>query len=507
MTDKQTNEVGDRALKSSAFLLGGVFYSRIINMLMTIVLARLLVPADFGLVALGTTLLLMVNAITDLSLGSAMIHQKELTKKDFDTAFTLNLMRNFMVALVMIVAGFILANAYNDDRLIWICGGLALRPLIAGFGSPLYVLYAKELRFGTVAFQEGLNYTAQFIISTAVAYYTASYWSIVAGAVSASLVGTIITYIAAPYVPRLSLASYRSILGFSVWLTLNQILTIVGNRFEAFLAGGWLGLAVFGAYSVASNMAGVINQSAVQPIQRVLFPGFAKIADDRKRLRQAFQRGQAALFAFGFAVGIGTAVIAEPFIYLSLGPKWPVAVIVMQTISPVLGAQIVFGPTYGLANALGATRMLFQRSLILVFIRVPIILFGLYFYGLTGLLVARFITAGLVESTANFFVIRSLIGLGPWEQLSVTWRSWISGAAMAAACIAVRYELGPVTSNYEAGLMLAIQIPLGAIVYCGVHVALWFATGRSQVGIEPEILRILAKLSSWVKWKLGKFAE
>ncbi|MGO7041048.1 lipopolysaccharide biosynthesis protein [Rhizobium acaciae] len=506
MANSQKNSIGDKAAKASFFLLAGVFYSRIINMLTTILLARLLVPADFGLVALATTLLLMVNAMTELSLGSAMIHHKELTQNDFDTAFTLNLMRNLLISAVMVVAGFVMAEIYNDPRLTAICAGLALRPFVAGFGSPRYVLYAKELQFGTIALQEGLNYTAQLIISVLVAYYTRSYWAIVAGAVLASVVGTIMTYIVAPYIPRLSFASSRKILGFSVWLTLNQILTIVGNRFEGFIAGGSLGLSVFGAYSVGNNMAGVINQSAIQPIQRVLFPGFSKIQDDRDRLRQAFQKGQATLFAFGFAVGIGTALVAEPFIYLALGPNWSVAVIVMQTISPVLGAQIVFGPTNALANALGATRMLFNRSLILVLARIPIVLVGLLYYGMPGLLIARFVMGGIITSIVNFYVIRSLIGFGPWEQFAVTWRSWISGFAMAAACLAVRYALGPVTSSYDAVVMLAIQVPLGAFVYCSVHVSLWLAWGRSPIGIEPEIVKMSAKALGWLRHRRGKIA-
>ena len=404
--------IGHRAVKASIFLIGGVFYNRIANTLMTVLLARLLVPADFGIVALATTLLLMLNQVTDLSLGSAMIHHKEVDRDDFDTAFTLNLLRNLLVSITMVVAGYVMSEAYHDDRLVGICAGLALRPFLTGLGNPRYVLYAKELQFGTVAFQESMNYTAQLIISVAVAYYTRSYWAIVAGAVSASAVGTFLTYMVAPYMPRFSLASWRKIFGFSIWLTLNQIIMVVGNRFEAFLAGGWLGLTVLGAYTVGNNLAGIITQSAILPIQRVLLPSFAKMTDDKERLKSAFQKSQSALFALGWGVGLGSALVAEPLIYLMLGPNWPITVLILQTIAPVLGVQIVFGPANALATALGATRMMFTRAFILVLIRVPFVLVGLYFYGLPGLLVARVVVGGLLTSVANFYIIRSLIGIG-----------------------------------------------------------------------------------------------
>lgn len=479
--------------------MAGVFYSRIVNLLMTIFLARLLVPADFGLVALGTTLLLMLNSVTDISVASALIHHKSLVEKDFDTAFTLSTARGVLVALILVGSGFIMAEAYGDDRILGICAGLSLRPFLSGIGSPRYVLYSKELQFGTVAIQEGLNYTGQFLISVTIAYMTQSYWAIVAGAVFGTVIGTSISYLVAPYRPRLSLASWRKLLGFSVWLTLNQFLTIVGNRFENFLAGGWLGLAVFGAMNVGNNMAGVITQSAIAPIQRVLFPSFAKISHDAARLKAAFQKSQASLFALAFPVGVGTALVAEPFVYLALGPKWPVAVVVIQTIAPVLGAQIVFGPTNALCNAVGATRMLFNRGLVLVLFRVPLVLFGLFFFGLPGLLVARALSGGIVASIANFFLVRKLIDLSIWEQVAVTWRSWFSGAAMTVLCLAVRFYLGPVTNYYDAATMLAIQIPLGAISYFGLHAIFWTTSGRSPIGIEEEILKFLIKIKSPIR--------
>ncbi|MBB3351023.1 PST family polysaccharide transporter [Rhizobium sp. BK049] len=493
--------IGDKTLIASSLLLAGVFYSRFINLLMTILLARLLVPADFGLVALGTTLLLMLNSITDISVASALIHHKDLADKDFDTAFTLSTLRGILVSIILIVSGFIMAHAYNDERLIGICAGLSLRPFLTGIGSPRYVLYSKELQFGTVAVQEGLNYTTQLVVSVAIAYYTKSYWAIVAGATFATVMGTIVTYWVAPYWPRLSVASWRKLLGFSVWLTLNQFLTIVGNRFENFLAGGWLGLTAFGAMNVGNNMAGVITQSAIAPIQRVLFPSFAKISGDADRLKTAFQKSQASLFALGFAVGVGTALVAEPFVYLTLGPNWPIAVIVIQTIAPVLGAQIVFGPANALCNAIGATRMLFNRGLVLVLFRVPVVLAGLYFYGLPGLLYARVFSGGIVASMANFYLVRKLIDLSVFEQIFVTWRSWVSGLAMTIVCLIIRHVLGPISSNHDALVMIVLQSVFGAAAYCGIHAVLWLTTGKTTIGIEGEAVKFLTKAISALRRK------
>lgn len=506
MSSALTTSLSARAAQASAYLLGGVFYSRIANMLMTVVLARLLVPEDFGLVALGTTLLLMVTQISDLSLGSAMIYHRQLDRDDFDTAFTLNFIRSLLLTTIMISAGHVLAASYDDPRLIGICAGLSLRPLLAGLGSSKYVMFAKNIRFGNIAAQESATYTAQLLVSVTVAFFAQSYWAIVAGNVAASLVGLIWSYIAAPYMPRYSLAAWRKMMSYSVWLTLSQVVIVVGNRFEGFLVGGWLGIAVLGAYSVGNNLASMVTQSAIQPIQRVLFPSFARISDDTARLRLAFQRSQSALFAFGLAVGIGTALVAEPAIYLLLGPGWDVAVLVLQAISPMLGLQIVFGPVNALANSMGKTRLMFTRGLFLVAIRVPAVLIGLFYFGLPGVLFARVVFGGIITSIVNLYIVDQLIGASPLDQLRVTWRSWISGAAMAVVCLLIRYQLGPVGNYADSALMLALQVALGALTYCGVHALLWLTTGRTSVGIEAEAVKMAIRMHAAVQRRLGRVA-
>lgn len=492
--------IGAKTLQASFWLMTGVFYGRLANLAMTIILARILVPADFGLVALGTTLLIILTSVTDLSLANALIHHQDNKEADFHTAFTLSAIRGFLLAIVMVISGFVMAHLYNDPRLIGVCTGLAVRPLFSGLGSPYYVTFAKELDFGTVAKNEALNYTAQLVVAVGVAWFTESYWAIVAGAVAASTTGIVATYIRAPYIPHFTLSSWRKLTNFSVWVTLNQFVTIIGNRFDNFLAGGLLGISSFGAYNVGNNIAAMITQSAFQPLERVLFPSFAKLTGDKARLNEAFQKSQASLFAIGFPMGVGLALVAEPFVYLTLGPKWSIAVTVIHFIAPVLGMQIVFGPSNALAYALGATRTLFNRGIVLLIFRVPIVLTGLYFFGLVGLLVARVISGGIVVSIVNFYIVRSLTGLSPWRQLLVTWRSWVSGAAMVLALLTLRDFSAPIATNLGAGKMLVETVLLGGGVYCCVHALLWVMSGRSQVGIESE----LVKMASGV---LGRFKK
>jgi len=485
--------VGAKTMLASAWLVGGFLFRRLAQLIVTVVLARLLVPADFGLVAISTTLLLSLMSVTELSLFNALIHEKDPTREDYDTAFTFSALRGVLLAAVMAVGGLVMARVYDDDRLFLVTTLLGCKPLLSGLTSPYYINLAKNLSFGKVTFWESMSAVAQVVSSTAVAYFTGSYWAIVAGVLFSSIVGLIASYWCAPYRPRFSIASWRNLMSFSVWMTLSQVASTVGNRFDNFLGAGILGTALFGAYNVGGNMATLVTQSAIQPLERVLFPSFASMVDDRPRLQRAFQRTQACLLAVGLPLGVGLAVVANPFVYLLLGPKWMIAALVIQFIAPVLALQIVFGPQSALAFSKGETRMLFNRSVAQIAFRIPIVFIGLYYFGFMGLLVSRFISGGIMVTIVNMYMVRKLIGITVRDQLLVCWRSLIASGVMAVVVMLASKAFPPIHNSLQAAEMLAVLVPLGAAVYCGVQGVLWLLAGKPELGIETEIVKIAEK--------------
>jgi len=492
--------IGSKAVKASVWVMGGVVFTRLANLLMTVILARILLPQDFGLVALGTTVLLMLQAVTDLALGNALIHKHDANRADYDTAFTLGVLRGLLLMAIMIGAGAVMVKIYSDPRLFAIMAAISLRPLMAGLMSPYYITLAKHLKFSVVIAIESLAAVLQLVAAVGVAWTTHSYWGIVAGVIAAGLVPLVASYIYAPYVPRFSLASTKLILGFSVWVTLNQFITVIGNRFDNLVIAGVLGTATFGAYNVGNNVATMLTQQAIQPLERVFFPSFVHIVHDKARLRAAFQRSQSSLFAVGLPLGVGAALVAEPLVSLALGPRWHLAAVVIQLIAPVLGVQVVFGAVNAVAYALGATKDLFRRSLWQTAIRVPIVLAGLYVWGLTGLLIARIISGGVLTSVLNLMLVHKLTGLTVLEQLKVTWRSIVSMVVMVIAALAVRSLFPSVEHHTDALYATVAIIGVGGFAYVATHAVVWFMAGRPGNSIEAEFARLLSKTT-------GRFAR
>jgi O-antigen/teichoic acid export membrane protein len=458
----------------------------------TLVLARLLTPADFGLVALATVLLTVLSSVTNLSLASALIHLEDPGKEHFHTAWTLNFGRSILVAIVFAGLSYPAAAIYAEPRLIPIMLVLAGTIVMGGLGNPRIVLFSKSLIF----WQEFVLATSakllSFIAAAVVAILYHSYWALVVGSVAAQLTSIAVSYICIPYRPKICWTKARELWFFSIWLTLGQILNTLHFRLDYLLIGGFLGRPALGYYTVGNDLSTMPTREATAPLMQTLFPGFAILTSDRPRLREAFKSAQSLVFCIAIPFGFGFALVADPLVRLVMGEKWLPATIVIQVLACVFALQTLTTPVQPLALALGETRRLFQRDLFVFLVRVPLVLAGMLLAGLSGIIYAR-IVSGTIGILANLQLGHRLIGVPMRSQLIANQRSLLSLAAMVAAVLGVRSQLSRTDDPVHLVLTIAALIATGAAIYVGVHAALWLAAGR-PLGPERQILAILALL-------------
>lgn len=481
---------GSRVAHGMGWLLSASFVSKALGAASMLVLTRILAPEDFGLVALATTLLGILTVVTELQLTNALIGMRQVAAVHLDTVFTLSAARGLVVALALFVGGHALAAIYHEPRLVPLTAWLCLDPVISGLRSPRFAMFDKELRFAYSAVVETLGRTAAFLAAVVFALATRSYWALPIGQVAAAAAIGIAGYVAAPYRPRLSLSAWRPVLGFSIWLNLVGILSTLSSRLDNFFVAGFLSKAVLGQYVIGNQLAMLVSEALLQPLQRVLFPGFARLTADRDRLCRAYIRSQAGLTSIGVPIGILVALMARPGVELVIGPRWPIAAQVIEYVAPVFGVQIVFGPVNALALALGETRALFLRSLCNLVLRLPGILIGLGFDGLRGLLIARIVVGGLFLALADATLVSRILGLSLRRQVAVGGRSLASAGVLLAAGIFFR-GLVPMPRD-SLGLMLYLAAigTGGSAIYVAFHYALWRADGRGD-GPERDVIAIL----------------
>ena len=457
--------------------------------LSTFVLAWNLAPADFGVVALGTTMLLIVGTVTELSLTEALIRHKEPGESHFSAAWTLNATRGLLLCLFFAVCAYPASVLFEEPRLFGVMIALGFSVLIGGLINPRRIMLQRELIF----WQEFVLSVSQkftgFVAAVAIAMIYHSYWALVIGTLVSQATNVIVSYLVLPFRPRITFQHMREFFSFSAWLTAGQIVNTLNWRFDYLLVGKMLGGTALGYYSVGSNLAMMPTREATWPLTQTIYPGFSSIRSDPPRLAAAYQRVQALVTAVALPAGIGVAVVADPLVTLALGEKWAPVVFIIQALASVFALQTLGALVQPLGMATGETRLLFVRDTQMLFVRVPVMVAGLMLYGLPGVIIGRVFT-GLFSAFINMILVRRFIGITVFKQLSANARALASVVVMAAGVSFASSFLPYTTDATMLALHLASLVALGGFLYCASSFLLWMVMKR-PTGPETEIQKIL----------------
>lgn len=234
---------------------------------------------------------------------------------------------------------------------------LAAAWLIAGFENVGTVEFRRviDLRweFGFMAAKRMVS----FLLTIALALLFRSYWARVIGMLLGRFAGVILSYVLHPYRPRFSLAASRDLFSFSGWLLPNNLLGVGILRAPHFFFGRWSGPQALGLYTVASALAYLPATELIAPVNRALFPGFAKFIDDGAKFRPTFMDVIAVIVMVVVPVSIGIAVVAEPLLRVLLGPQWMDAVPVIQLLAPAGAIVALTSNNVSAYVALGRTAL------------------------------------------------------------------------------------------------------------------------------------------------------
>src|SRR3954451_21590482 len=234
--------ISGRLIKGSAWLSASRAIVNALSLLSTIFLARLLVPDDFGVVSLATTMLLIVQSVTELSLSMALVRHEAPTQSHFDAAWTLNALRGLVLGVVFAAAGTPVAGLYHDERLVGVMAALGASVFLGGLTNPRSIMLQRDLIFWQEFVLNVAQKLAGFLVSIAIAYYYRSYWALVIGTLAMQLTNVLVSYTILPYRPRVSFAHLKELMSFSIWLTGGQIVNTLNWRFDYLLIGRALGM-------------------------------------------------------------------------------------------------------------------------------------------------------------------------------------------------------------------------------------------------------------------------
>jgi PST family polysaccharide transporter len=482
-----------RTALASILAVGGRLLSRFIDLAALIVLARLLQPADFGLISIAMSLILIVEAVMELPVSQVLLVERTITRSMMDTAFTLSVLRGVVLAALIGAAAWPFAVIYGDARLIPLILALALAPAFRGVGNPQLAVYCRNLDFRRTVAVEIAGKIVSLAVSIGVALATGSYWALALGTILSPVTASLLSFALAPYMPSLTLRDWRLFRNFLGWLSGAQLFSAFAWQMDRLVLGRLAPTATVGRFTMADSLSSIPGQVLLTPILGPLSAGLVAVRDDPGRLRQAYLKTFGAVALLGFPIFTGTALLARPVVSLALGSNWNSVAPILQWLALAGIPGLLWTPLNALALALRRSTLIFNRQLTDFLVKVPLVIAGAWFFLIPGIAAARAIAA-LVLAGMALRAAQQAIGLGIGAQLKAIARPIAGCLVMAAAVYPVAAWLPVDLSRPWLVVALAGLAALGGIAFAGTVLLLWVASGRPQGG-ESMVLAMIGKVT------------
>ena len=228
--------LGHKTAFSGVLMVAARLISRVIDLGTMLILARLLSPSDFGLVAIAMTVVTIIEAAFELPLSQALVRLPEIKESYYNTAFTLSLLRGVLLCAVISLIAVPFANFYNHPGLVPLILSLSIAPAARGLLNPRMAEFAKNMNFKYEFWFELIGKSVAFVVGITAALLTHSYWSIAFCTITAPVIIALQSYYLVPFRPKLTLVDWQQFVEFLGWISLSQIVLAINWQFDQLFA-------------------------------------------------------------------------------------------------------------------------------------------------------------------------------------------------------------------------------------------------------------------------------
>lgn len=486
---KKTDEgLGRKVAIGSFWTMLMRFGIRGIGFISTIILARLLVPEDFGLIAMAMIVAGGLEAMSEFGISTFLITKQHSDDQYYNTAWTMNIIRSTCLAGIVALLAPWTAEFFNEPNLTTILYFISLGTFIHGFENVGVINFQKEFKFSKDFKWMVSTKLVGFVVTITAAWFLRNYWALIAGMLTARSTRIFLSFYMHSYRPKISLTKWREIFGFSKWLVMSNMLGFLRNQGDRLILAKLASVNTMGLYAVAWEIANLPTSELISPIRRALLPAFSTISNDKTALRNAYLNTVEMIIFIVSPVAVGLILVADQAIPILLGDKWTAAAPIIQIL--VIGGlfQASTAPAGTVFLAVGRPKINVILNVASSAVLFPAAIFGGINYGVTGIAWATVIAAAVLTLCSQLFITQ-LIGVSIGNIFKKTWRTTISLGIMFVCVLWADAAFSSMNGNSTA-IKLLVKIILGAASYTIVNSLLWFVIGKSS-GPESKICEIL----------------
>ncbi|QCQ20829.1 MOP flippase family protein [Desulfoglaeba alkanexedens] len=429
------------------------------------ILARLLSPADFGLMGMIMVVIGFAQAFADMGISNAIIHRQDATKDQLSSLYWLNILAGFIVFCVVCASTPLVVEFYNEPRLTRLLYLTALVFLITPLGQQFQILLQKELKFDGLAKIEIATAVVNSTVSIGVAFAGLGVYSLICG----QLAGTTVKVVLLCGIgwrnwrPSFHFAKQdvKGYIGFGLYQMGERSINYLNSNLDYLLIGSMLGARALGYYTLAYNL--IIRPSTmINPvITKVAFPVLSLIQNETDKLRRGYLQVVQVLAMVNFPILMGLAVVAPVAVPVIFGDQWLPSVILIQILTIVGLLRSIGNPIGSLLLAKGRADLGFKWNLGLTVTQIPGLYLGAGLGGAVGVAIAFSVLTVLYCIFSYLVLIRTLLGPCLRDYVQSMWPAlWMSAVMGAVIC-----AIGALFQNDSRLIIFILQVFIGSAVF------------------------------------------
>ena len=334
-TDHLRDDLGGRSVRGGATTLGAQGLKFLLQTTSTIVLARLLLPEDFGLVAMVMVVVGFASVFKDMGLSWATIQSPRISHEQISTLFWINLAITVILTTALLIASPYVADIYDEPRLVAIGMALSLTFVLHGLSAQHLALLRRQMRYAAIAVVEVVSMGIAIGVGILIAWQGGMYWALVAVQLLTAAIAALLAWVLSPWRPGLPRrhSGIGSMVAFGSYLTGFTFLNYFTRQADNALIGYFAGATQLGLYTKAYNLFKMPMRQMNTPIASVALPALSRLQDDPATYRRFYLRAVQGLAYLSVPTVALVAGIADPLIPFVLGDQWAEAVPIFRLLA------------------------------------------------------------------------------------------------------------------------------------------------------------------------------
>lgn len=400
------SQLKQKIAKGGLFTISGQGTKMCLQILTEILIARMLMPEDYGIVALGMVFISFAKMFRDFGLSNATIQSKTITQEQVSSLFWVNVIISVIIFSILAILAPCAATIFKEPRLVLVIITLGITVPLAGASAQHTALLKRQLLFGRLAIIEVGAQFISFLVSALIAYRWQSYWAVVTNLVMRELLITLGVVLALKWVPTLNvnLQQVKKHIKFGVHVTGFQVVNYLSVNVDRILVGKFYGTAQLGIFDKAKQLLLYPLRQINVPVSNVMIPALSRLLDDEKSYRKTYIDTVQLLIIISMPAVALAIVTADTFIPILLGQHWANVAPIFKILGIVGLVQTIGNTTSWLYISQGRTSEFFRWGIVSSFLAVLLQVIGMW-WGLKGMLVAWALGSVLIRVPLNYYFV------------------------------------------------------------------------------------------------------